>query len=86
MPTEKRRAVRRSLTYGAAVVATDGAWRHECKVLDVSESGAQILIDPAVPLPSGFVLSFTKTGSVNRPCNMVWRNKAKVGVRFTTEP
>ena len=85
MPQDKRRSVRRTLTYGAAVVAADGAWQHQCKIIDISESGAQIMIDPAVPLPSGFVLSLTSNGSVKRPCYMVWRNNSKVGIRFTSE-
>jgi hypothetical protein len=86
MTGEKRKSIRRPLTYAAAVVAADGAWRHECQILDISEAGAQISIDPAVPLPSGFVLSLTRTGSVNRPCSMVWRKNSQVGVRFTVEP
>ena len=84
MYDNKRKNIRRSLTYEAAIVASDGAWRHECTVLDVSESGAQLSVNPAILLPGAFVLSLTKDGTVSRPCCLVWRKDGKVGVRFTS--
>ena len=85
MKHNNRKSVRRHLTCEAAVVASDGAWRHRCTILDVSESGARFSIDPRVPLPAEFVLSFTKSGAVSRPCCVVWRHDHSVGVRYVVD-
>jgi PilZ domain len=84
--SNRRKSVRRVLDYTAAVVASDGTWRHKCEILDISESGAQFSIDPAFSLPPAFFLAFTESGAVGRPCLLVWRSGPNVGVRFTREP
>jgi len=85
MAPNRRQSVRRALTWPGAVIAPDGAWRHKCKILDVSASGAQLAIHPSISLPGEFVLAFTESGQVSRPCLLVWRVDHRVGVRFTGE-
>ena len=84
MNQNRRRGIRRALDWEAAVISSDGAWGHKCEVLDVSETGAQFSLDPAISLPSAFFLSFMKSGKVSR-CLLVWRAGWKVGVQFTRE-
>jgi hypothetical protein len=79
-------SVRRKVTWNASLLAPDGTWRHRCKVIDVSTSGAQLSIDPAISLPAEFFLAFTGSGRVWRSCLLVWRNEGRVGVRFLPEP
>jgi PilZ domain len=85
MNRNRRKSIRRALDWEAAVIAADGTWEHTCEILDVSETGAQISIDPGISLPSAFFLSFTQDGKVSRQCVVVWRGGGKVGVRFTGE-
>jgi hypothetical protein len=85
MHPNRRTSVRRRLAWKAAVLAPDGTWRHLCKLLDVSASGAQLSVDPAIALPAEFFLAFTGSGRVWRSCLMVWRHEGRVGVRFLPE-
>jgi hypothetical protein len=79
----KRKSVRRTLIWEAAIIASDGTWQHRCTILDVSQTGAKLSIDPEISLPGEFFLSLTESGRVGRPCCLVWRTDDKVGVRFT---
>jgi hypothetical protein len=85
MLSNRRRAVRRKVKWEAAVIAVDGSWRHNCTIMDVSASGAQVCLNGAISLPKEFFLSFTKNGRVSRLCELVWRGDKELGVRFASE-
>jgi hypothetical protein len=85
MFSNRRKSIRRKVRWEAAVIAVDGAWRHKCTIVDVSASGAQVSLHPAISLPSEFLLSFTDNGTVSRLCELVWRADRKLGVRFAHE-
>ena len=40
--SNRRKFVRRPLSYPAKIVATDGSWGRNCRVLDVSDGGAKL--------------------------------------------
>ena len=54
-------------------------------IVDVSATGAQVSLDPAISLPREFFLSFTENGRVSRLCEVVWRVDRRMGVRFAHE-
>lgn len=66
------------------IISIDGTWRRECSVLDISSSGARLLMsDPIDGLNlKEFFLALSKTGSVFRRCEMVRVNGDELGVRF----
>ena len=66
------------------IISIDGTWRRECKMLDISASGARLLMsDPIDGLNlQEFFLALSKSGSVFRRCEMVRDNGEELGVRF----
>lgn len=66
------------------IISIDGTWRRQCSVLDISATGARLLMnDPIDGLNlKEFFLALSKTGSVFRRCEMVRVNGEELGVRF----
>jgi hypothetical protein len=81
---DKRRIKRRALITKAFLDVNEDAPR-QCRVLDISETGARLAADPQ-PLPDRFVLLLSANGAVRRICDLVWQNNGEVGVRFVKPP
>jgi hypothetical protein len=62
-----------------AQVMLGGIAKRDCKVVDISESGARIAISGTIELPRQFSIAFASTA---RPCQLVWRNGTMAGVKF----
>ena len=74
--------------YAAKIMAIDGTWQRDCRVSDVSNSGANLTIHGPV---SGidineFFLVLSATGKAHRRCERVWLNGDEIGVRFLRDP
>lgn len=82
MTTEKRKALRRELRWGGQIVSLDGTVLGECMVLDVSASGAKLILRHRIELPDEFVLYLSKDGKVTRRCEIKRRSEFEVGVQF----
>jgi hypothetical protein len=80
MAREQRRAVRRRVQCRASLASNERAPRQDCIVFDLSHTGARILVDAGVKLPSEFLLLLSR--NVSRRCKLVWRNERQAGVRF----
>lgn len=78
---EQRKTPRQAFHYNATVV-TDDQQRHPCKVVDISECGARIVLDSDGELPDRFVLLFSRSGGARRYCRKIWRDGPTVGVEF----
>jgi hypothetical protein len=73
--------------YTARIVAIDGTWQRECRIGDVSDTGARLTVHGSV---SGintreFFLMLSATGAAHRRCERVWLNGDEIGVRFLKE-
>lgn len=76
----RRKASRRALNYPAKIVANDGSWDRDCRVVDVSDNGARLTTESPSELPADFVLAFTaRTG---RRCRLAWTEDKEIGVQF----
>jgi hypothetical protein len=75
----QKRAKRRMKRNFPAQVMLGGFAKRDCKVVEISESGAQIAIGGAIELPHQFSIAFASTA---RPCQLVWRNGTMAGVKF----
>jgi PilZ domain-containing protein len=53
----------------------------DCAILNVSASGACLLVPNAADLPGSFELAIDGTRGLTR-CRVAWRDTHKVGVRF----
>jgi len=81
MSTNRRKSVRRAIGYRAKIIASDGSWERDCRVLDVSQTGAKLAVEPA-ELPRNFTLALSMLGNATRRCRVVWTANREVGVRF----
>jgi PilZ domain len=73
--SQKRAEPRMKRNFPARVML-DGFAKRDCKVIDISESGARIAISGSTELPRQFSIALA---SNTRPCQLVWRNG---GVKF----
>ena len=86
MVAERRRGERVTFERGIAahMMGIDGTWRRECKVADVSESGAKLQIEGSVEglHLKEFFLLLSSTGLAYRRCELSWVNGDQIGVTF----
>ena len=81
MGSERRKAKRQMLRYGAWLMLADGSLA-ECVLSDISETGARLMVDDSALVPEKFDLVLSRNGEARRHCKVVWRNPQQVGVRF----
>ena len=79
---DKRVAFERPIE--ARLMSIDGTWQRACKIHDVSEMGAKLVIDGAVTDigQREFFLVLSPVGLVYRHCELAWVNGEFVGVQF----
>jgi hypothetical protein len=71
----------------ATVMAIDGTWCRECHLIDVSESGARIMLEgPAAELNEFFLVLSSFGHPVYRRCKRSWVDGAQIGVAFQRGP
>ena len=70
--------------YTARIMAIDGTWQRDCKIADVSDTGAKLTIFGAVAgiNMQEFFLMLTPNGNAHRRCERVWLSGDEIGVRF----
>ena len=80
--SNRRKFVRRPLSYPAKIVATDGSWGRNCRVIDVSDGGAKLALEQPVELPQEFILALSVRGKAARKCHVMWTDENEIGVQF----
>ena len=55
-----------------------------CTLVDVSETGARLVIDDTNDVPEEFTVVISHNRSAARKCRLIWRGSADVGVAFET--
>jgi hypothetical protein len=85
-PAEKRRSLRRAISYPAYLDLGDGSPPRECTLCDASQEGAQLVVANPDGLPDLFVLALSADGAARRQCRVVWRTKNQIGVEFLKPP
>jgi len=70
--------------YAAHMMAIDGTWRRPCTVLDVSASGARLIVEGSIEGLNlkEFFLVLSSTGLAYRRCELVRINADEIGVNF----
>lgn len=82
MDAEKRKDHRQSLKYPAKIDLGDGNPPISCLLMDVSESGAKMVIDGRDDLPEHFTLLLAGEHGKRRRCQLVWQEDRHFGVVF----
>ena len=80
MSSNRRKFARRALTYPAKIIANDGSWGRNCRLLDVSDGGARLVTEKPLELPENFTLALS--GKTARRCRLKWMDDCEIGVIF----
>lgn len=79
------RAPRVRTMLGAQLIYANGRMSAAATIRNLSDTGAKIALDAAVPLPQEFELSIPQKGQRVR-ARLVWRNGMEIGVAFLGPP
>src|ERR1700693_4323251 len=89
MATERRNfdRVQFGRGYTPRIMAIDGAWQRDCRIGDVSDTGAKLTVHGSVDGidTNEFFLVLSATGSAHRRCERIWLNGDEIGVRSLRE-
>ena len=79
---EKRRSPRRGVCWNGLILDDQRRIIAECFMMDVSATGAKLVMDPGINVPDLFVLTLARNAAVRRNCEVVWRAATSIGVCF----
>lgn len=86
MTNERRNAGRVTFERGFPVwlMAIDGTWRRSCRMMDVSETGARLVVESSIEGINlkEFFLLLSSTGLAFRRCELAWVNGEEIGATF----
>lgn len=70
--------------YAVKMMAIDGTWRRDCSMLDVSSTGARLLVQGSIDGLNlqEFFLLLSSTGVAYRRCELIRVNGDELGIRF----
>ena len=77
----KRRAARVKSGASGWLRLDGGFAMRPCQVLDVSDTGVRIAVDPALRVPNDFVIVLSQ-GRPGRRAHVKWRNATQIGAQF----
>jgi hypothetical protein len=86
MASNKRLQRRSTLDLRCWVLVGSNIADVECRVRDISDSGAKVQVPDGMNLEGEVKLFLTQDGAVSRTCEVVWRKDREVGLRFTNRP
>lgn len=78
---ERRREFRRPVELSGVIEFGDDMQRIDCKVIDISNSGAQLSADDTSTAPEYFRLYIIPLNMVLE-CRVMWRKEDRMGVYF----
>lgn len=84
MNDERRRSPRARTLLGAKAMVAGGASASDCKVSNMSDGGARLIVDEDVFLPDRFELSIPRKQRTHRAI-VRWREPGALGVEFEPE-
>lgn len=79
--TEHRHTERRPTLRGGHIVFNGGRSSIDCRVRNVSKTGANLAVTSIIGVPDEFVLVLPDTKRL--PCRVAWRKSREIGVEFT---
>jgi hypothetical protein len=82
MSNNKRRTSRRAVNAPAWMEIGRDARLRRCRVIDISENGARLVVDNIENTPDCFNLLLSRFGRPNYRCSVVWKRDNQVGVEF----
>jgi len=83
MSKEKRIAPRQDVRWQGIISDKQGAMLSRRLLVNVSASGAKLVVEFPDKIPDTFVLMLSRNGGVRRVCDVKWRSGSSIGVRFS---
>ena len=83
MSSNQRKSVRKPMERYVWIDLEDGAPATACRLANMSEGGAKLILQSPRELPGNFILLLSKDGRVARKCRLAWTSGNSVGVAFT---
>ena len=73
--------------FDVSIIGIDGTWCRACKLVDISASGARLVVSGSLKglQVKEFFLLLTTRGLAFRRCELVRVNGEEIGVRFLTD-
>jgi hypothetical protein len=84
MAVTKKRDVRRSVQQAGWITLDGGFAARQCTVLDMSATGAKIVVDDPTSVTARVRLALSRDARTGRHCEVVWRRGKTLGVRFVS--
>lgn len=78
---EARRTPRKRVILGGKVVYNEGQFTTDCRIRDISEGGARIVLAPGLIIPTRIVLIDTRN-AIAYEAEVIWMKTPDFGVRF----
>jgi len=78
---ERRKSPRKDMLNVGVIVYGSGHRKMYCVLLNISDGGARLVPADLCNCPDRFSLSITNQFA--RECQIVWRDRSRVGVKFT---
>ncbi len=78
---EQRKSSRQKVGASAWIRPDGGFAKRACRLLDISESGIRLAIEPGSEVPSVFTFAMSTTSS-GRRARVKWRNGSQLGAEF----
>jgi hypothetical protein len=82
MTRDRRAALRRPIRWKALILNSAGSLVSHCTIIDVSSTGARLVLPEPVELPETFLMVLSRNGDVRRQCELSWIKEKRVGIRF----
>jgi hypothetical protein len=79
---ELRKTSRKKVGATAWIRLDGGFAVRSCRVIDLSDSGVQILLDAGQTIPSLFTLLMSRTAGSGRRARLKWRRGLQIGAEF----
>src|SRR6185437_11828082 len=73
--------------YAVQIMGIDGTWQRQCTLLDISSSGARLLLKSSIEGLNlkEFFLLLSSTGLAFRRCELIRVNGDEIGVKFVED-
>jgi hypothetical protein len=83
MSKEKRIASRQDVRWQGIISDNQGTVFSRCLLVNVSASGAKLVVEFPDKIPDTFVLVLSRNGGVRRVCDVKWHSGSSIGVKFS---
>jgi PilZ domain-containing protein len=82
MRPEFRKKKRHFIAHGARIVLADSSLLENCRIIDISDTGARLEVKNLDAVPDQFILLLSYDGRLRRQCSVVWRSETAIGIEF----